>query len=298
MSNKKVNFKIYETQKVWLNRYDPKEKYVPPEVIFKIGKPNHKKNEMEWVDVSHKHSMGLIVGKKKSRKTYAASMIMASAIKNEPVNRFFLSIPDDEVILHFDTEQPKGDYIRSNRKVLEMAECDPKKVESKFYSFRLREYPTEKRREVFQDMIESVPKITGKNVGLVMLDGLVDLCDNFMENRDVQEFTNWLMSLHDQHNFLFLSILHLNKGNGETRGFLGSEMDNKCSFQIKVEKKKDEDPHSTVKFKDGRYAPFPSFTISQSGNGNYGIDPIEDADGFMTKKESALKNVSEQQLFY
>jgi hypothetical protein len=270
---------IETTKRILDRKYDPAKK--PPKIdpileIYSAGR---------WHSVARKNSLGAVVGRMKSRKTLIMSYIVASAISRKDVN-IFRCIPNpnpDSYIIYVDTEQSMSDFYTTQERIRKISGLDvmpenyiavPTLGESKYDT-----------RMFIVDLLDSLIR-DGKKIGALFVDGVVDICDDYMSNVKAEEA---IKILHNYTNTvdLVMTVLHLNKDGKETRGALGTELDNKCGFQIKVEKKLEEDTFSRISSKLSRsFSNFPSTTVYQQDNGflrdvpellNY-IDMEDDSD--------------------
>jgi hypothetical protein len=209
-------------------------------------------------------SIGLFTGRQKSRKTFALSLVMASAIADKPVGPFHYK-PNGGIILHFDTEQPFNRFLITQRRLYTLAEMTTD--HDRYYSFNLRKYSWDVRVGVIDYIIKSFLQ-KGYPIDLIVIDGTVDICEDFNENKASANTVQKLMTWADSPSKPSLyTVLHLNKNGGEVRGHLGTELGNKADFTISVSKTKDDDTYSTVRSKDSRFFPFPSFEMYQDRSG-------------------------------
>jgi hypothetical protein len=222
----------------------------------------------ELYDLGSKGCIGMFAGRQKSRKTFALSCVIASAMRNEPVGPFQY-IPNGGVILDFDTEQPYNRFLMSRKRLYNIANITTD--HDRFYSFNLRSYDIPTRVALIDFVIKD---FMGRKIpiDLIVIDGIVDICANFMENTEAQATAQKLMTWSDITQASIFNVLHTNKVGGEMRGHLGTEMGNKTDFTIMVEKKSDDDVFSIVKCKDSRYSPFPHFDLYQAKDGLIDLD--------------------------
>lgn len=219
----------------------------------------------EYYPVGSEGCLGLWTGRQKSRKTFALNCAIASALMGEPVGPFSYE-PNGGLILHFDTEQPRNRFLITQRRLHALAHSDFQTDFDRYYSFNLRRYNHKTRVAIINYFIKMFVREKQK-IDLIVIDGVVDLCENFMENTAAQETAQELMTWGDMTDASIYSVLHMNKMGGEVRGHLGTELSNKVDFVLGVEKKKDDDVYSKVFCKDSRYFPFPSFDIYQTREG-------------------------------
>ncbi len=105
-----------------------------------------------------------------------------------------------------------------------------------------------------------------KDLGLIVLDGIVDLCTDFNNERAASETIERLMQWSDETGATILTALHLTKGNKYMRGHLGSILGQKADGVIEVTHAQGE-PDFGVKCRLSRYAPFPAWSFYRDRNG-------------------------------
>lgn len=207
--------------------------------------------------------IGMFAGRQKSRKTFALSLVKASALSGKPVGPFSYE-PNGGVILNFDTEQPSNRYLITERRLYTLADLTTD--HDRYYSYNLRRYSYDIRTSIIDYIIKDFIK-RQVPIDLIIIDGVVDLCENYNENTASSKTAQDLMTWTDMSGASLYTVLHMNKNGGEVRGHLGTELGNKADFTISVSKKHDDDHYSTVSSKDSRYFPFRSFDLYQSRDG-------------------------------
>ncbi|MDV7401055.1 hypothetical protein RZS08_57085, partial [Arthrospira platensis SPKY1] len=100
-----------------------------------------------------------------------------------------------------------------------------------YYAFHLRKWSVAERIIALRKLIDQIP-----NLGLIVIDGAVDLCPDMMDYDKSTKTVQELMSLCEKTGAMVLTVLHLTKMSNEMRGHLGTELGNKCDFSIAVEK--------------------------------------------------------------
>jgi hypothetical protein len=207
--------------------------------------------------------IGMFTGRQKSRKTFALSLVKASALAGKPIGPFSYE-PNGGIILNFDTEQPSNRYLITERRLYTLADLTTD--HDRYYSFNLRRYSFDVRSAVIDYIIKDYIK-RQVPIDLIVIDGVVDLCENYNENAASSKTAQDLMTWTDMSGASLYTVLHMNKNGGEVRGHLGTELGNKADFTVSVYKKHDDDHYSTVSSKDSRYFPFRSFDLYQSRDG-------------------------------
>ena len=197
-----------------------------------------------------------IVGASKSRKTFFKSMIEAGYIGGKS-NILNPSIKghntNDKFVISFDTEQSKYHTQRVQRRVLELigGNCD-------FYkTFSLRQY-TPKERFDFIDWIVFESEFKN-NIGLMSIDGYVDLVTDFNSLEQATGLTEKLLQWTAIGKMHCTGILHKNFGTAKPVGHVGSSVLKKAETVVFVEKSDDD---TIAKCEYSRNIPFEPITFN------------------------------------
>ena len=110
-------------------------------------------------------------------------------------------------------------------------------------------------------------KLEGKDIGLVVLDGIADLVADVNNLEQCNEAIQKLMSWTDELQCHIVTIIHSNYGSDKPTGHLGSFLEKKAETQIKLEKNGVNQGWITVECKRSRNKSFEtfSFTINEKG---------------------------------
>lgn len=214
-------------------------------------------------DVCPRGGICAIVGAQKSGKTLVTSAIIASALgASDTLGISFTPAPGR--IIFFDTEQPKYFFQLTQRRVYKMAGV--KSNPANYEAYNLRRLSVADRIKAI-DMVLSQP---GK-VAAIVIDGIVDICNNFNDEKASADTIQRLMAWSDRLGATLFPILHLTKAEGFMRGHLGTALQNKADAAFEVILNADEGRH-TVKHREARFARFPSFDFYRDADGFPYID--------------------------
>ena len=200
-------------------------------------------------------------GKAKSKKTFNVSAIVAAALTNREVLCYSASFPDDKrKVIYIDTEQSKFHCQKVMKRILHLAEL-PVDVDCPNLLFvAMRELSPEKRRTVIDYMLSNI-----SGIGLVVIDGIRDLMYDINNPTESTEIINLLMRWSSSYNLHIHTVLHLNKGDDNTRGHIGTELNNKAETVLQVTKSQMDANISEVKamhIRDKDFEPF-AFRINE-----------------------------------
>jgi hypothetical protein len=239
---------------------DPAEEIKQQPIALSIGESNYKGVSYP-IPFGSYGDFSCIVGASKSRKTFFKSMIEAAYIGGKsnihnPSIKGFNS--DKKFVLSFDTEQSHFHAQRVQRRVLELigGNCE-------FYkTFGLRGY-TPKERFDFIDWVvfESDFK---NNIGLMSIDGFVDLVTDFNSLEQSTGLTEKLLNWTAKGKMHCTGILHKNFGTAKPVGHVGSSILKKAETVVFVEK--DDDDVTLVKCEYSRNQPFKEIKFKVDDN--------------------------------
>jgi hypothetical protein len=211
---------------------DPAEEIKQQPIALSIGESNYKGISYP-IPFGSYGDFSCIVGASKSRKTFFKSMIEAAYIGGKS-NIYNPSIKghnnDKKFVLSFDTEQSHFHAQRVQRRVLELigGNCE-------FYkTFGLRGY-TPKERFDFIDWVVFESEFKN-NIGLMSIDGFVDLVTDFNSLEQATGLTEKLLNWTAKGKMHCTGILHKNFGTAKPVGHVGSSVLKKAETVVFVEK--------------------------------------------------------------
>lgn len=203
------------------------------------------------------------VGKPKSKKTFNVSAIVAAAISGKEILGYKANLPKDkQKILYIDTEQSKYHCHKVLERILQLAGLPLDKESRLIDFFVLREYTPEQRRDIISLALRG-----DSQYGLVVIDGIRDLLRDINNPSEALDIINDLMRWSSYYDLHIHTVLHLNKGDDNTRGHIGSELNNKAETVLQITKNIDDNSMSEVKamfIRDKEFAPF-AFRIDKNG---------------------------------
>ena len=190
---------------------------VPPEIL--------------WVNGSTIGTLGNFsasTGKAKSKKTFNISAIVAAALTNDEVLHYSACLPPDKrKILYVDTEQSRYHCHKVMERILRLAGLPTDQDRDDFVFIVLREQTPDMRKRIIEYMLENMP-----DVGLLIIDGIRDLMYDINSPSESTDLINLLMRWSSGYNLHIHTVLHLNKGDDNTRGHIGTELNEPFAFRI------------------------------------------------------------------
>ena len=180
-----------------------------------------------WVDNSTIATLGNFsasTGKAKSRKTFNVSALVAASLANGKVLQYTAKLPDDKrKILYVDTEQSRFHCHSVMQRILRLAGLPDNMNSENLVFFGLREYSPNLRLRLIEYALQ-----TQKGFGLVIIDGIRDLMLDINNPSESVHIINKLMQWSSRYDLHIHCVLHLNKGDDNVRGHIGTELSNKA----------------------------------------------------------------------
>src|SRR5690606_35608790 len=160
-------------------------------------------------------------------------------------------------VLWIDTEQGLYYSSRTQHWVLDITghECA-----RNLYFFDFKIFPPDERIKLIDALLDA------GNYDILVIDGIRDLLFDINSPEEATIISSHLMRWAEVHNIHIINVLHTNKGDGNARGHLGSELVNKAETVLKVELEEDtKNILVTPEFTRGK--PFDDFALYRDENG-------------------------------
>lgn len=169
-------------------------------------------------------------GLPKQGKSVFVSATIASWLKRAPVFNIQLRLPDmmNKVVL-FDTEQSENNFYKGIENIKRLSTLED--VTPLLEAYRLRGFGATKIKEIIEAYIKVNP-----NCKCCVIDGLLDLIDNFNDVTESKHLADWLKRITEEYNVFVIVVIHLGKKDSNTLGHVGSMADRYANSTLKVEK--------------------------------------------------------------
>ena len=200
----------------------------------------------------------------KSMKTFFVSLL-GSAFCN-PKGKFTRgmdSFRDNKHFVHFDTEQGEWHAQRVFKRIQWMN----KGLKLDFYhTFALRKISYRSRIDFIEYYLECMRE-EGKEIGLVVIDGVADLVSDVNNLEESSAIVQKIMAWTTIYNCHIVTVIHSNNGSDKPTGHLGSFLEKKTETQIQLSRDENKLGAITVSCKRSRNTPFEQFDFKLDEEG-------------------------------
>ena len=245
-----------------LSTLDLKSKVSKPQLAISIGYDDIAYNgEFNHLIFGTFGNISMIKGEEKARKSWLKSLLLGCCFDGNSVN-YSTDIKGhnlkDKYIIDLDTEQdPYYSRLGADRICKMYGTPQSPVIPDNYIAINLREHNAKIRREYLKWLfMESEYR---NKLGVVSIDGYVDMLDNFNDLVESTEFTQSLMKYSTLSKAHITGVLHLNPGQDKARGHLGTILQQKCETVVII---KDEGSFSSVTCQRGRGKKWAAFGIS------------------------------------
>lgn len=172
-------------------------------------------------------------GLPKAGKSTFISAAIASAISKRTIFDMNLFLFQDKPkIALFDTEQSNFDIERVLTRINKLAKI--KDIHKDLNVYLLSEDTSTNIVKLIQVYLNNY----GKETGIIIIDGLLDLVENMNNEAEAKQIIRLLKKWAKQHKILIICVLHLGKKENNTLGHVGSASDRYAQSTLKIERTK------------------------------------------------------------
>jgi hypothetical protein len=184
------------------------------------------------------------IGKAKSRKTFATGFFISALAGNTIINeRIRGELPENKrTVLFIDTEQSAYYAQRSARRIFGLLGKDYYHDDlPNFQVYALRPYAPNERLQIIEHLIYNTP-----DLGVVFIDGVRDLITSINDEEQATMITSKLLKWSTEKMIHINCVLHMNKGDNNARGHVGTELINKSLTVLGVNKLEKNEDYSII----------------------------------------------------
>lgn len=226
--------------------------------------------QIDGTDVLSFGNIGTIIGKAKSKKTFFISQIIASCIAGKWDGKISANITSEKKkVVFMDTEQGHWHVQNVHRRINRLLDKDTSKNLPTFEAYKLREYSTLERLQFIEQYVYKTD-----DLAVLIIDGVRDLVTSINDEDQATEIVGKLMKWSEQRKIAIIVVLHMNKGDNNARGHIGTELMNKSEAVISIEKDNNQPDRSIVSSLFQRGKEFNDFAFKISDTGLPTIDSV------------------------
>lgn len=213
------------------------------------------------IPIGSRGNIVAINGRAKSRKSVIASAMMSAAFSSGFLG-FTVKISGAARVLHFDTEQGYGHWLRGSRRVIKDAGLTVKPAG--YFSHHSRDSNAEERIELIRVALDMYKP------DIAVIDGVTDLVYDLNSQEAATKIGETLMQWSVKYNCVVVVVIHVTKTSGFMTGAVGTYLEKKCQTALTCEKDDKDDRITWVHCQYARDESFNPFGIEfNSGEGRY-----------------------------
>lgn len=174
-----------------------------------------------------------LTGLPKSCKSTFVCGIIASAISGKEIFGFstlLRAYENKDRVALFDTEQSGLDFQTKARQIQRLSGC--KDIYENLDAFTVIEFSVWDILNMINTYLINTP-----NCAILVIDGILDLCNNMNDEREAKKLTKILRKWAKKHQCLIIIVLHLGKDKTAI-GHIGSASSRYCQSQLEIAKTK------------------------------------------------------------
>lgn len=255
-------------------RVNPLEDVDFPEPVLSLGIKQYVSKDGITeipIPIGTKGNFSFIQAPPKSKKTFFISLLCGIYLKDGFLEGFggdIRSFRNNKYLIHFDTEQSVPHSQRVFKRPIDMTGIK----DERYLTYSLRSLDYKERLELIEYVLYK--KVEDNQVGLVVIDGVADLCSDVNNIEESNALVQKLMKFSKELNCHIITVIHSNFGTDKPTGHLGSFLEKKTETQIQLELNTVNKQLVTVSCKRSRNAPFENFSFKVN---NFGLPQVEGA---------------------
>lgn len=208
------------SERLKARQYIPGFKPQQDSIIFKIQQET----------IGSLQSFIVFSGLPKSGKSTFLTAILASAITGRDVfSMQLISLKDRPKIAYFDTESSIYDFYQHMDRIKKFSGVD--ELPGNILAYHTREDSPAQQKMLILEHFKQHP-----DTSVIFLDGLLDMCLNYNDEKETRQLINWLKKLTTVKNILLISVLHTGKDGMQRLGHLGANTDRWAQSTLSVKK--------------------------------------------------------------
>ncbi len=235
---------------------DVNEKLEYPPVALSFGETlikGRNKDMLLPIPLGTYGNLSFVQAPPKTKKTFFISLLASVYLSDQ--NHFGGNLKghrQGKELIHIDTEQGRWHCQRVFKRIAEMAGTS-----DNYLTYGLRTIGYKDRIEFIDYCLEH----KAKNAGLLIVDGIADLCADVNNIEESNACVQRLMEWSSKYNIHIMCVIHSNFGSDKPTGHLGSFLEKKAELQIQLEANTVNKEWITVKCKRSRGYAFETFSF-------------------------------------
>jgi hypothetical protein len=225
---------------------------------------------------------------KAGKSTFVAGAIASAFVPYEVFGMKIHFPADRRKLCYFDTESSDYDFFRQMNKVKSF--CEHNNLPDWFNAYQVREDSSVAVRKMVERYLENNP-----DCSVIIVDGLLDLLNNYNDEKESIFVTKWLKKITKVYNVLLITVLHQSKSNNQTTGHIGSNSDRYAQSTLDILKDKERNCYVLSSRFMRSDADFEPITL-MNFNGTFQQIETEQKKEVLGKKASDLPDIESRSL--
>lgn len=181
-----------------------------------------------------KGGISMITGLPKGGKTTVVKIMIETAFMQQIYEGYdCLNIrtayEPEKSVMYINTEMTDSDMIKLRNQICKHLQVDT--MPNNLHIFHLLTLQPKQRLQVIRKAVEQAG-----NVSLLLIDGYADLVASVNEEKECNEVVQELQNIAQEFGLAIVGVIHENRGNQNTRGHIGQQLERKCVASISVKK--------------------------------------------------------------
>ncbi|GAB3519459.1 AAA family ATPase [Emticicia fontis] len=181
-----------------------------------------------------KGGLSMITGLPKGGKTTVVKIMIETAYMNEIYEGYdCLNIrtvhEPDKSVIYVNTEMTDADMVKFRNQICKHLQVDS--MPDTFHIFHFLTLSPQRRMQLIEKAVEQAG-----NAVLLLIDGYADLVGSVNEEKECNEVVQKLQNIAQKYQVAVVGVIHENRGNQNTRGHIGQQLERKCVSSISVKK--------------------------------------------------------------
>ncbi len=212
-----------------LEEIDPRKRYKETKFVFQQTGQYQNEGLIPFGNLSR------VKAKIKQGKSKAADLLAGIALSKHETMTLRCNEPEIKVLL-FDTEQSQAHVSARWTRIARLAEIDEKEPCERLKVFPVKMAVLESKEKARNAIIQKIKECSGDTPLLVIIDGINDLGDAELDDKAAKKIVSQFMAITENADVALVGVIHENRNNETTKGWLGLIWDEKSASLMQVKK--------------------------------------------------------------